>query len=127
MDSRSEEVARDLSLALRRGAMGRCPNCGKGKLFRGYLKPVDACAYCRESFAHIRADDGPPWLTILVVGHIVVALALIVESNANWPAWFSIALFSTLAVVLALLVLPRAKGIFIGVIWASRLAKADGE
>ncbi len=127
MDGNSRKVARDLPLALRRGVMGRCPNCGKGHLFRSYLKQVDACACCHEAFAHIRADDGPPWLTILVVGHIVVALALIVESNANWPAWLSVASFSTLAVVLALLLLPRAKGIFIGAIWASRLVKADGE
>lgn len=121
-------AVRDLPLALRRGALLRCPNCGKGRLFRSYLKQVDACACCHEDFAHIRADDGPPWLTILVVGHIVVALALIVESSYSaMPVWLSVAAFSCLAVAMSLVLLPRAKGIFIGAIWASRLAKADGE
>lgn len=127
MDKQLLNAPRDLSLAVRRGALGRCPSCGKGRLFRSYLKQVDACACCHETLSHIRADDGPPWLTILVVGHIVVALALVAESNANLPTWPSVAVFSGLAVAMSLTLLPRAKGIFIGAIWASRLAKVDGD
>ena len=44
--------------------MGKCPNCGAGALFRSYLKQVDHCAVCGESYGKIHADDGPPWLTI---------------------------------------------------------------
>jgi uncharacterized protein (DUF983 family) len=103
-----------------RGARSRCPNCGRSPLFRAYLKPVDACAHCNEVFKHIRADDGPAWLTILIVGHIVVGLALTMEVYAPMPVWASIALFCSLSLGLILWLLPRAKGIFIGAIWAMK-------
>ena len=60
---------------------GRCPCCGKGKLFRAYLKQVDACSACGERFADIRADDGAPWLTLILVGHIFIPLMLVFR----WP------------------------------------------
>jgi uncharacterized protein (DUF983 family) len=101
-----------------RGFLQRCPNCGKGHLFRAYLKPVDACADCGEKFSEIRADDGPAWATVMVVGHIVVALLLIVESTIVLPAWLSIGGFIALSVVLVLALLQRAKGAFIGMIWS---------
>ncbi len=59
-----------LPTAIRRAATGKCPNCGKGTLYKSYLKQVDRCSICSESYGQIRADDGPPWLTILLVGHI---------------------------------------------------------
>jgi uncharacterized protein (DUF983 family) len=101
-----------------RGLMQRCPNCGKGHLFRAYLKQVDACADCGEKFSDIRADDGPAWATVMVVGHIVVALLLIVESTITLPIWLSISGFIVLSLVLVLALLQRAKGAFIGMIWA---------
>ena len=101
-----------------RGLMQRCPNCGKGHLFRSYLKQVDACADCGERFANIRADDGPAWATVMVVGHIVVALLLIVESTIVLPIWYSIGGFFVLSIVLVLALLQRAKGAFIGMIWS---------
>ena len=121
----SVAVRRDLNQAVRRGAFGVCPNCGKGALFRAYLKPVDHCPDCGEAFAHIRADDGPAWLTVLIVGHVVVALALIGDAGATWPEGWSIAFFAGLSLALVLVLLPRAKGVFIGAIWASQLAKPD--
>lgn len=100
--------------------MGRCPNCGKGKLFRAYLKQVDQCAVCGELYGHIRSDDAAPWLTILIVGHIIVPVALSVESRSLLPNWLSMSLWPLLAVGLALIVLPRAKALFLTVIWSTR-------
>ncbi len=108
---------------MRRGATGRCPCCGRGRLFAGYLKPVDICSACGEDYSAIRADDGPAWLTILIVGHIVVAAVLIEESVGLWPVWLSMSVFPLLAVVLSLLLLPAAKGAFIGMIWATKAAE----
>ena len=68
-------------VAVGRGFSGRCPNCGKSKLFRGYLKQVDACPVCGERWGHIRADDAPPWLTILIVGHIIIPAAMAVVDD----------------------------------------------
>ena len=111
-------AARGVLSAVFRGACARCPNCGRGRLFRAYLKPVDTCAECQERLDHIRADDGPAWLTILVVGHIVVGLALSLEMNAPQPVAVSVILFVSLALGLIAWFLPRAKGMFVGAIWA---------
>lgn len=108
-----------------RGACLTCPRCGRGKLFRAYLKFVEHCAHCEEHLSRIRADDGPAWLTILVVGHIVGALVLYSEMRAPMPVPVSVALFATLAVAMILYLLPRAKGIFAGIIWALDATGAD--
>ncbi|MGZ5921862.1 MAG: DUF983 domain-containing protein [Rhizomicrobium sp.] len=110
----------DLPRAIWRGALRRCPRCGRGVLFKSYLKQVDACAACREEYAHIRADDAPPWLTILIVGHIVVPLIFVVNSWFFWPNWLVMLVWPIVTAALALAVLPRAKGIFIAIIWATR-------
>jgi uncharacterized protein (DUF983 family) len=109
---------RDVWASVFRGACARCPNCGRGRLFRAYLKPVETCAECNESLKHIRADDGPAWLTILVVGHIVGALALHMEMTSPMPVGTSIAIFLALSAVMIAWFLPRAKGMFVGAIWA---------
>jgi uncharacterized protein (DUF983 family) len=106
--------------AIWRGFLGRCPKCGEGRLFRAYLKSVDTCEKCAEPLGSIRADDGPAWLTILAVGHVVVGLALYVEINFDLPLWGSVTLFAGAALLSALIFLPRAKGIFIGAIWAMK-------
>jgi uncharacterized protein (DUF983 family) len=107
-----------------RGALQRCPACGRGHLFGAYLKQVDRCADCGEDFAHIRADDGPAWLTVMVVGHIVVALMLMANAVLFMPLWISLTGFISLAGVLVLGLLQRAKGIFIGMIWSMNAAEA---
>lgn len=109
-----------LGLALRRGLFGRCPNCGRGRLLAGYLKQVEACADCGEAYGHLRPDDAAPWLTILLVGHIVVPVALAVEAERTWPDWVSKTLWPLLALALALVILPRARALFLSLIWATR-------
>jgi uncharacterized protein (DUF983 family) len=116
---------KDVMTAVLRGACARCPNCGRGRLFRAYLKPVESCAECHEPLAHVRADDGPAWLTILIVGHIVVGLALYQEMISPLPVLLSVALFVSLSVALILWLLPRAKGVFVGAIWAMDATGAD--
>jgi uncharacterized protein (DUF983 family) len=109
-----------LPMAIRRAAMGKCPKCGEGPLFRSYLKQVDRCAVCGEPYRHIRADDGPPWLTILVVGHIIVPLVFVMDSWTHWPIWTAATVWPTATALLAIAVLPRAKGVFLGAIWATQ-------
>ena len=113
----------DVLRAMRRGAGGRCPCCGHGRLFASYLKQVDRCAACGEDYSGVRADDGPAWLTILIVGHIVVAAVLFEESLGLWPLWLSMSVFPLAAVALSLLLLPVAKGAFVGMIWATKAAE----
>jgi uncharacterized protein (DUF983 family) len=108
----------DVWTAVLRGLRFRCPNCGRGRLFRAYLKPVESCAQCGENLGRIRADDGPAWLTVLITGHVTVGTALTTEIVHPLPVAVSLALFTSLTLVMALALLPRAKGVFIGAIWA---------
>ena len=109
-----------LGVVIGRGLSGRCPNCGQGKLLASYLKPVDHCADCGEAYGHLRSDDGAPWLTILLVGHIVMPLVLFAEKHASWPEWVSMTVWPSFAIALSLLVLPRAKTVFLSIIWRTQ-------
>ncbi len=115
---------KDYKLVMVRGLVGRCPNCGNGRLFARYLKQVERCAECSERYGHIRAEDGPAWLTILVVGHLLAPILLEVVPGSTWPDWVSMIVWPGLALLLAFAVLPRAKGLFIGVLWRMRTAGA---
>ena len=94
-----------------------CPHCGQGRFFRSYLKQVDNCSMCNEAFGHIRADDGPAWLTILIVGHILAPILLMTVPDSTWPMWLSMLVWPLAALILALAVLPYAKALFVGIIW----------
>jgi uncharacterized protein (DUF983 family) len=109
---------RGLVPSLLRGAALTCPACGKGALFRRYLKVYDHCPSCGEALHHQRADDAPPYFTIVIVGHVVVGLMLAVEMAYRPPLWVHAALWLPLTVLLALLLLPPIKGTLIGLQWA---------
>lgn len=110
----------DLSLVMVRSLIGLCPHCGKGKLFSRYLKQVEHCDICHEAYGHIRADDGPAWLTIVIVGHLFAPILLDVIPDSTWPDWVSMTVWPGLALLAALVILPRAKGLFIGLIWRNQ-------
>lgn len=115
-------AARPVWPAIWRGMRGRCPACGQGKMFRAYLKVNDACPSCGTQLHHHRADDAPPYLTILVVGHVVGALMLWVETvDDTQPAWLHLLVWPTLALVLCLWLLPIFKGGLIAWQWALRM------
>ena len=121
-DARIEpDTDRRMSQAVWRGWRRRCPNCGEGAMFRGYLKVRDDCATCGEPLHHHRADDGPPYLTLLIVGHIV-GPAMLWYFVAFEPDPFSfMAIFMGASVVMSLWFLPRLKGVIVGVQWAARM------
>jgi uncharacterized protein (DUF983 family) len=106
-----------------RGALGRCPKCGQGRLFGRYLKVVECCSVCGEPYGHYRADDAPPWLTILLVGHITVPLILFVEETFEPPPWVEFAVYLPSVLLLTLLILPRCKGVILAILWRM---KAEG-
>jgi len=117
MDSLAERPA--IGLIAARAVRCLCPNCGKAALFTGYVTQVPVCPRCGVGFGHIRADDGPAWLTILITGHLIVGLILSVEPYVDWPQWLSSLVWVTAAIALTLIILPRAKAFFIGLIWRS--------
>lgn len=113
---------RDLAQAMKRGFFGHCPRCGIGKIFRAYLKVDDACAVCREALHHQRADDAPPYITMLIVAHLVVAG--IVAAEEFMPSasifWGAVA-WMAIAAATSLVLLPRVKGALVGYQWAMRM------
>src|SRR5262249_42314579 len=82
-----------LGLGMARGLAGRCPACGEGRIFNGFLRVAAECDHCHAPLGLARADDAPPYFTILVVGHIVIPLMLIMEKMSSPPTWVLSAIF----------------------------------
>ncbi|UJQ95223.1 DUF983 domain-containing protein [Mariluticola halotolerans] len=111
--------------ALVRGMACKCPNCGEGKLFRAYLKVEDHCANCGEEFSHHRADDLPPYIAILIVGHILVGVMLHMEMTWTVNPMVYMAILVPLAIVMPLAMLPSIKGAVVALQWAVRMHGFD--
>ena len=92
----------------------------KEALFRAYLKQVDTCPECHEAWSEIRSDDAAPWLTILIVGHVMAPIMISMSKSGRFtPLEMSLILVPVL-IGLSLLILPRAKAAFMAAIWALR-------
>lgn len=107
--------------AIRRGIAGRCPHCGKGRLFSGFLAVSDRCEACGEDLHHHRADDFPPYATIFIVGHLVVPAMYYVEKVYRPELWVHSAIWLPLTIVLAVLLIRPIKGAIVGLQWALRM------
>jgi uncharacterized protein (DUF983 family) len=107
-----------LFAGLGRGLAERCPACGKGALYRRYLKVASPCAVCGHDNAQYPADDAPPYFTILIVGHLVIAPLLFTGFILTWPVGWVVATTLPSIAILTLLLLPRVKGAVIGLHWA---------
>ena len=93
-----------------RGFSRRCPACGSGRIFAGYLTVAESCSGCQTGFSQFRADDAPPYFTMMIVGHLIVPLALIVERIYSPAVWVQYSLWLPLTLILTLTLLPRVKG-----------------
>ena len=107
--------------ALLRGWRRRCPNCGAGPMLRGYLKVRESCPVCGEELHHQRADDGPAYLTILIVGHLMAPLILFFFVRYRPDPYLLATGFSVGTVALSLFLLPRLKGMMVALQWAKRM------
>lgn len=95
------------------GIRGRCPRCGQGKLFDGYLTPDSSCSQCDLDYGFADAGDGPAVFVILLIGFLVVGLALWVETSYGPPIWVHMLIWIPLATVLCLSLLRALKGVLI--------------
>ena len=107
--------------ALARGFRRCCPNCGAGPLLRGYLTLREQCNVCGEDLTHARADDAPAYLTILLVGHLMVPFMHWVFVAFRPEPLVLATIFCTVCVGLSLYLLPRIKGMVVGFQWAKRM------
>lgn len=107
--------------AVMRGVRCRCPKCGRGHLFRAYLKVADRCDFCGEELFHHRADDLPPYLAIVIVGHILIGVMLDLEMTHPLGGLAYLMIMVPLALILPLAILPSIKGGVVGLQWANRM------
>ena len=112
---------RPMKPAMWRGFRRKCPNCGEHHLFDGYLKVVDDCPNCAETLSHHRADDGPAYLTILIVAHLLGFGIHFVWSWFRPEPLVMATMFTVGCVALSLYLLPRLKGMIVGIQWAKRM------
>ena len=119
--ARSVPGKRDWPRSLLRGLSGKCPQCGRGRIFRKYLKIAESCNDCGEELHHHQADDAPPYFTIFIVGHIIVPAVFIMEKLLQPEIWVHMLVWLPLTLFLTLLLLPRIKGGIVGLQWALRM------
>ncbi len=117
---------RPLAQAMFRGFLCRCPRCGKGSLFGRYLKPVAQCAVCHEDYTAQRADDAPPYFTMVIVGHILVPLMLAVQLTTNFSILTYMVMWIPLTGIATVAVLQPVKGAIVALQWALRMHGFDG-
>jgi uncharacterized protein (DUF983 family) len=103
--------------ALWRAVQCKCPRCGEAKLFRKWLKSVDACASCGQDWTHHRADDLPAYIAILVTGHLLAPILIALTLDFDLSPVTILALTIPPAVALMLGMLQPAKGAVIAVQW----------
>jgi uncharacterized protein (DUF983 family) len=106
-----------LARALWRGLRMRCPNCGRASLFGSFLKVVDHCPACGEDFSHHRADDFPPYLVIIALGHVVVPGVLAVEIAYAPPIWLEYLIWLPFVAIAAIALLQPTKGAVVALQW----------
>lgn len=104
--------------ALSTGLRGRCPRCGRGHLFDGYLRLRPACEVCGLDFAFADTGDGPAFFVMSLVGLVVVGLAMFVEFAYEPPLWVHAVLWIPFTVILSLLLVRPLKGLLIALQYA---------
>lgn len=116
---------RNVWQAMARGLHCRCPNCGEGKIFRAFLKVADECSVCKQDLSHHRADDLPAYLVIVIVGHIIVPIALWIETNYAPSMLLQLAFYLPFTLIASLWLLQPVKGAVVGLQWAFRMHGFD--
>ncbi len=116
-----------LRTVLWRGARGCCPACGQAPAFAGYLRVVDHCDHCLAPLGSLRADDAPPYFTILIVGHLLVPLMYFMETAWHPELWVMAAVFLPASALFAMAVLRPVKGATLGLMLRLGMAKATDE
>ncbi|MDX9998524.1 MAG: DUF983 domain-containing protein [Phenylobacterium sp.] len=116
---------RPLIPAMSRGLRGRCPKCGDGKLFLRYLKVTPSCEACGHGLAEYPADDGPAYVTILLVGHLIVAPLLLFPFIWKASPWIVVPATVIPLALATLVALPFVKGAFIGLLYSTGVKRGD--
>jgi uncharacterized protein (DUF983 family) len=102
------------------GLAGRCPRCGEGHLFKGFLSVAPACDNCGLDFSFADAGDGPAVFVTLFAGFFVLGMALWVELSYEPPMWVHLLIFAPMTVVVCLGILRPLKGLLVAMQYANK-------
>jgi len=116
MDS-SMQTSAGLGTVLMRGLRRKCPNCGKGASFKSYLKVVDTCSECQTPLGNYPCDDGPAYVTMILVGHLVIAPLLMMSFFWDYPPSIVVPTLLVSIGIMTLVILPFVKGAFLNLLW----------
>src|SRR3954447_10398337 len=114
-------AGRNAGLSLWRGVRGRCPRCGRGRLFCALLKVDDHCSVCCLDFTGHRADDLPAYLVILIVGHVLVPVILWIEVDYAPSLAFQLGVYLPITALVSIALLQPVKGAVVALQWALRM------
>lgn len=106
------------------GLAGRCPNCGEGQLFDGYLKVSAQCEACGFDLARADSGDGPAVFVILIAGFAVAFAALFTEIAYHPPVWVHLIVWLPLTLILCLVLVRPLKGVMLAAQFMNRAAEA---
>ena len=99
------------------GVKGRCPVCGEGTLFQGFLKFADHCEACHADFSIEDAGDGPTVFVIFIVGIFIVPLALAFSMALNAPMWLTFLIWIPIIIIVCLILLRVLRGVMFNLQW----------
>lgn len=112
-----------IATGVRRGFALRCPNCGRGHLFRAFLKVSDRCEVCGADNTIYPSDDAPPYVTLAVVGHVFIPIIFWTEMSLRLATWLLLAIWLPLIAGATITALPYIKGAVIGYAWATGVTR----
>jgi len=108
------------------GLACRCPRCGRGKLYKGFLSVVEKCPACGLDLAGADAADGPAVFIILILGAVVVPLALLTEAWFAPPLWLHMVLWGPLILAGAIALLRPFKAVMVAIQYRHKAGEGGG-
>ena len=111
--STAPQTPSTLTDAILRGLTCKCPRCGRGKLFKGFIDIAPACESCGLDYGFTDAGDGPAVFIILIAGFAVVFIALIIEVKYEPPFWLEALISVPMVLAATLFPLRSTKSLLI--------------
>lgn len=102
------------------GLNGRCPECGEGRLFAGFLTFATGCEACGADFSDEDAGDGPTVFVIFIVGIFIVPMALAFQLIANAPMWLVLTIWIPIIILVCLALLRLMRGVMFNLAWVNK-------
>lgn len=102
------------------GLAGRCPRCGEGRMFKGFITVADRCEHCDLDYKFADAGDGPAIFVMLIAGFMIVGAALWLEVRYEPPIWVYVAVFLPLTLIVCLGMLRPLKGVLVALQYANK-------